>query len=137
MQSRAYRRVLLWGAILLLAVPPGLAPVALAAKSASKASARKLCGWIVNPTPGNWSLVDRHGEWVLGSQGGYQAPGLDAVPDLTIKHWVVTNGASYGYGCGCMSVDVDIRRRRISQLFHIEQKPIAVCHGDRRLPAPE
>ena len=33
------------------------------------------CGWFSNPTPGNASLYDRDGEWIIGVQGGYQADG--------------------------------------------------------------
>ena len=29
-----------------------------------------LVGWLQNPTPGNWWLVDRDGEWTIGTQGG-------------------------------------------------------------------
>ena len=44
--------------------------------SAQRAPERR-CGWLQNPTPANWWLVDRDGEWILGVQGGYQAPGMD------------------------------------------------------------
>lgn len=28
------------------------------------------CGWVDNPTPANWWLTDRDGEWVIGVPGG-------------------------------------------------------------------
>ena len=63
----------------------------------------KRCGWLINPTPANWWLGDRQGEWELGVQGGYQAPGKDELPDMSARGWVETNG-SYGYGCACLTV---------------------------------
>lgn len=33
------------------------------------------CGWFANPTPANAWLLDRHGQWTIGLQGGYQAEG--------------------------------------------------------------
>ena len=33
------------------------------------------CGWFSNPTPSNAFLSDRHGEWIIGLQGGHQAKG--------------------------------------------------------------
>ena len=61
------------------------------------------CGWLDNPTPGNFSLRDRGGEWVLGVQGGHEAHGFDSMPDITTAGWVETNG-HYGYGCACLTV---------------------------------
>jgi hypothetical protein len=94
------------------------------------------CGWIANPTPANWWLTDRSGEWLIGVQGGYQAPGLDNVPDLTERQWVVTNGSSYGYGCACVSGTFDARRKRVARIDSIRQQPLAVCRADRRLKRP-
>src|SRR5690349_18304425 len=41
----------------------------------SSAKFLRRCGWVDNPTPSNWWLVDRDGEWEIGLQGGYQAKG--------------------------------------------------------------
>jgi hypothetical protein len=101
------------------------------------AAAAPRCGWIQNPTPGNWWLDDRDGEWLIGMQGGYQAPGLDSVPDLTERHWVVTNGASYGYGCACVSGTFDPRKKRVTRIGQVRQKPIAACRADRKLKRPD
>jgi hypothetical protein len=84
-------------------------------------------------TPGNWSLDDRDGAWEIGAQGGYQAAGMDRIPDLTEREWVVTNGSSYGYGCGCLRVAVDAKRRRILRIDAVRQKPLSACRADRRL----
>ncbi|MFN3498292.1 MAG: DUF4087 domain-containing protein, partial [Pannonibacter indicus] len=31
----------------------------------ASAAPENRCGWIVNPTPGNWWLTDRDGDWIL------------------------------------------------------------------------
>lgn len=93
------------------------------------------CGWLSNPTPANFWLTDRDGEWLLGAQGGYQAPGMDDMPDMTGCGWVRTNG-NYGYGCACMTVRTDRQSRRITRLVSAQPAPLAQCRRDRRLPRP-
>jgi hypothetical protein len=117
-----------------LAAAAAASPTALQARSAPRRVQR--CGWLVNPTPANWSLFDREGEWFIGVQGDYQAPGLDKIPDLTGPRWVVTNGSSYGYGCVCLSVQSDARSRRITHIYRVRQKPLAACRADHKLPRP-
>lgn len=95
------------------------------------------CGWLVNPTPGNWWLIDRQGEWTIGAQGGFQTPGTDLIPDLTTRDWVVTNGSSYGYGCACLSVDTDPKARRLSRIYGVSQKGLGTCRRDPGLGKPE
>src|SRR5262245_20967552 len=51
--------------------PSGTAPPA-AEPGPSTAKFERRCGWVDNPTPSNWWLVDRDGEWEIGLQGGYQ-----------------------------------------------------------------
>jgi hypothetical protein len=77
---------------------------------------RTRCGWLVNPTPGNWWLDDRAGEWMIGAQGGYQAPGMDDMPDMTTRGWIESNG-HYGRGCACMSLSTERRTRRVTRIF--------------------
>ena len=104
-----------------------------AAAPAAPGSERR-CGWLHNPTPANWWLVDRDGEWLLGAQGGYQAPGMDNMPDMTSAGWVETNG-HYGHGCACMDVTVDPRTRRVTRLFSARPVPLRQCRTDPHLPA--
>lgn len=108
-----------------------LALAVLAASGAEAAESR--CGWVDNPTPGNWSLTDREGEWTIGAQGGFQAEGADLIPDLTGKNWVETNG-SYGYGCACMTVETSRRSMRILEIQGVVQLPISKCRKDSGLP---
>ena len=123
-----------------LALAGGAAPRvahAGAGKGPVSAAPAERCGWIVNPTPGNWWLDDRDGSWEIGVQGGYQAEGMDRIPDLSARQWVVTNAGSYGYGCGCMRVAVDAKRHRVKRIFSVRQKPLAACRADRRLKRPD
>ena len=91
------------------------------------------CGWIENPTPANWWLIDRDGEWIIGVQGGRQAEGMDNLPDFS-SGWVVTNGSSYGYGCACLTADVDVGEKQIVRIHSVKQKPLSACKADKTLP---
>lgn len=106
----------------------------LAAATAIAGSSRpeSRCGWLHNPTPANWWLVDRDGEWSIASQGGYQAPGMERMPDMTVAGWVRTNG-SYGYGCGCLRVTTDRQARRITRILSASSQPLRQCRMDRQL----
>ena len=112
-----------------------IATLLIAAAAVATPAPAKRCGWLVNPTPGNWWLIDRAGEWELGFQGGYQAPGMDTMPDMSTRGWVETNG-SYGHGCACMTVATDARARRITRVIRATPMPLATCRADRRLPKP-
>lgn len=93
--------------------------------------AQKLCGWISNPTPANWWLEDRSGEWLISAQGGYQADGTDRLPDFK-NQWVRTNGY-YGYGCACLTATVDRKERRIVRIVSGQALPLSTCRNDRSL----
>jgi hypothetical protein len=108
---------------------------AMLSAPASPATERR-CGWLQNPTPANWWLIDRDGEWLIGAQGGYQAPGMDNMPDMTTRGWVEVNG-HYGYGCACMTVATDRRSRRIIRIVSATPVPLSQCRADRRLPRQE
>ncbi|WP_428627230.1 DUF4087 domain-containing protein [Sphingopyxis sp.] len=104
------------------------------AKPAAKTEKR--CGWLDNPTPANWWLTDAAGQWTIGTQGGYQAPGLNSLPDMRAKGWVETNG-SYGYGCACMQVTTDESTGRITRIHSATPLPIKRCTADKKLPRPD
>lgn len=103
---------------------------------ASAQAAERRCGWLKNPTPGNWSLLDRDGEWLLASQGGHEASGMEGMPDMTGPGWVATNGRSYGHGCACLTVEVDQAEQRVVRLLSAQPLPLARCRADRSLPPP-
>jgi len=112
----------------------------IAAPVAAEPGSERRCGWLVNPTPVNYWLVDRdtrwNGGWLISAQGGYRAPGADEMRGMDTRGWVSTNG-HYGYGCACMRVKTDRRRMLITRIYSANPVPIAQCRGDRRLPKPE
>jgi uncharacterized protein DUF4087 len=106
---------------------------AAAIAAANPSAVERRCGWLQNPTPANWWLTDRDGEWLIGAQGGYQAPGMDEMPDMSTAGWVEVNG-HYGYGCACMDVTTDRRERLITRIVSARPVPLRQCRADRRLP---
>lgn len=110
-----------------------LAAIAIVAAPAPKAERR--CGWLDNPSPANLWLKDRDGEWLISQQGGYHAPGVDDLPDMTTKGTVSVNG-SYGYSCACMVVTTNRARRLITRIISAQPRPLRQCRSDRRLPRP-
>ena len=44
------------------------------------ALAEERCGWLENPTPGNWWLRDARGLWIISAQGGPYAEGVESCP---------------------------------------------------------
>ena len=113
-------------ALLLAAAPAAPAP---------PAAIERRCGWLDNPTPGNWWLTDRDGSWTLSAQGGYEAPGMETMPDIPDRRWVRRNG-NYGYTCACLNVTIDRRSERVTRVRGGTALPIATCRADRRLPRP-
>ncbi len=105
------------------------------ASVAAAATGERRCGWLINPTPANWWLTDRDGQWILGTQGADQAPGMDEMPDMSTAGWVETNG-HYGYGCACMTITTD-GEGRVTRIADAQPKPLKQCQADRALPKPE
>ena len=95
-------------------------------------AAERRCGWLANPTPSNYWLNDRDGEWMLSVQGGEAASGMEALPDMTVREWVRTNG-SHGYGCACLVVETDRAAMRVLRVLSAEQLPLRRCRADRGL----
>ena len=104
---------------------------------ANAASAELRCGWIENPTPGNYYLTDREARWEMSAQGGmYEAEGMDNIGDLSSGDYRATNGNN-GYACGCATVKTDPDSQRVVVIDAFEQKTIADCEADPNLPIPE
>lgn len=104
--------------------------------AATAASAEKRCGWVENPTPGNYYLSDRDGRWEISAQGGYEAEGMDRIGDLSAGDYRATNG-NYGYACGCATVKSDADSQRIIVIDAFEQKLLADCEADPNLILPD
>jgi len=109
------------------------AALALAAAPSSPAGSERRCGWLHNPTPANYWLVDRDGEWTISAQGGFHAEGWDEMPDMSARGWIRTNGY-YGHGCACMDVTTDRASMRITRIHSAAPVPLRQCRRDRRLP---
>lgn len=97
-------------------------------------AAENRCGWINNPTPGNWWLTDAEGRWTIMAQGSYEAGGMENIGDISAGDYVATNG-SYGHACGCMKVDTD-GQGTIARIYSFRQLPIAKCENDGALSSP-
>lgn len=106
---------------------------ALALSAAPQSPALRRCGWIDNPTNGNWWLTDRDGSWMIREQGSYEAPGMEQMENMSAWQWVRTNG-HYGYGCGCLHVSVDRSGERITRITRARSLPLRQCRADPRLP---
>jgi len=101
---------------------------------ASSAGFLNRCGWIDNPTPANWWLTDRDGEWVIGAQGGHQAEGdLPEFPNNS-QYWVKTNG-NYGYGCACLMMRANPNDKQVIQIKSGRALPLSKCRLDPALKA--
>lgn len=96
-------------------------------------AAETRCGWLQNPTPANWWLKDKDGTWTISVQGGYQARGMDNIPNIDDKEYVRTN-VHYGYGCACLRVSTDRNRMRITSIESGKQLPLRTCREDTSLP---
>jgi Protein of unknown function (DUF4087) len=116
----------------LLTLPAIFSSIFIAAFPASATETR--CGWLHNPTPANWYLTDKDGRWTIGLQGGYQAPGIDRIPEKNEREFVKTNVGSYGYGCVCLEVTVDRSKQRITLINGGESLPLKTCREDPNLP---
>jgi hypothetical protein len=107
--------------------------IILVLAAAPATAAERRCGWLANPTPSNYWFTDRDGEWTISEQGGYQADGMDVMPDMSSRGWIVTNGSSYGYGCACMTVETDRKSKRIIRIIAASSRPLKQCRADRHL----
>jgi hypothetical protein len=116
---------------------PALAmTAALTIPSATKAAENR-CGWLVNPTPGNYWLTDRDGTWTLATQGIESSDEVMLnLPDFDEDEYVASNG-NYGYGCACISVDVDKADGRVIRTYGGKILPLSRCEADSTLPSPE
>ena len=86
------------------------------------------CGWLVNPTPANWWLIDKDSTWTIYLQGGYY-------PDYTadIKspiEFVAVNGPNYGYSCACLLVEVNKQDEAVLDILNSKPLPLKRCRDD-------
>jgi hypothetical protein len=107
--------------------------------TAAEAAPENRCGWVVNPTPGNWWLTDRDGDWILATQGSdREALGMENIGDISAGDYKAVNG-NYGYACGCMKVETEVSggQRHITAVYSFKQGKLAQCAKDKALPPVE
>lgn len=97
--------------------------------------AEERCGWLENPTPGNWWLKDAHALWIISTQGGPSAQGIEKLGRPTPDRFVTTNG-QYGYWCACLSGSFDVHAQAVTRIDKARTSPLSVCRDDKALPAP-
>jgi hypothetical protein len=107
-----------------------------ATHAAPQSKTETRCGWMSNPSPSNWWLTDRAGEWTIGQQGDFQAEG-DELPDFSTHDWVVTNPPDYGYGCACVTGIYDKKTMRVLRIDLASQRTLRQCKVDKALKKPE
>jgi hypothetical protein len=110
----------------------GLLATALGARAANAPGLERRCGWISNPTPGNWDFIDRDGRWDICDQGQDDRV-LDGLPEdrpSGKRWWVTTQGGDYGYGCMCLNVAVDKKAKKIVRIDGGKSLPLATCRKD-------
>jgi hypothetical protein len=122
---RARRRLARVGVIVGLTLAASLYPV----------FAEERCGWLENPTPGNWWLRDSHGLWIISAQGGPYAEGIEKLPQPQPDRFVATNG-QYGYSCVCLTGAFDVHAQTMTRVELARTSPLSVCRNDKALPAP-
>jgi len=93
------------------------------------------CGWFDNPTPGNATLVDKDGEWMLGVQGGHQARG--DWPAFPKGGWVPTGAGSAGYGCACIEGTAHADTQEVTRIVSSHSLPLSTCRKDKALIGKE
>ena len=122
---RAGRRLASAGVTVALTLAASLCP----------ALAEERCGWLENPTPGNWWLKDAHGVWIISTQGGAYAEGTEKLPQPQPDRFVATNG-QYGYSCVCLTGAFDVHAQTMTRVDLARTSPLSVCRNDKALPAP-
>lgn len=104
--------------------------------AATAEAGEKRCGWLANPSPANWLLIDRDASWWLMTQGGPEPEGMDLIGDISAGDYVAAFG-NYGYACACLTVEADADAKTITRITAFRQLPIRQCRNDKALPAPE
>jgi len=102
--------------------------------AADAPKAEKRCGWVSNPSPGNWSLIDKDGSWEIAAQGEEGA--LEGLPEdrpTGKRWWVRGKSGGYGYGCMCLRVSVDKQTMKVLKIESGTSLPLTACRKDRAI----
>jgi len=93
------------------------------------------CGWISSPTPGNYWIDDADGRWIISTQGGYQAEGVENLAYPEDDQYVDTNG-NYGYFCGCITASTSRHEMKVVSIRRSKAKRLKDCLKDPKLDKP-
>lgn len=110
--------------------------VAISGSSVAALKKEKRCGWLVNPTPANWLLMDANGSWWFSAQGRsayIPDEDWDNLPKTDERDYVKTNGHS----CACLNVSVDQKNKNIVRIYGGKTLPLNQCLADKKLPKPD
>ncbi|MCS6960762.1 MAG: DUF4087 domain-containing protein [Pseudanabaenaceae cyanobacterium SKYGB_i_bin29] len=95
------------------------------------------CGWLENPSLGEWYLTDRLATWEIARPNGFNARGVENIRITSERDFVYTK-RNYGYTCACM--DVTTTRFdttwRITSIRNFRQQSLKQCLEDPDLPRP-
>lgn len=112
---------------------PVIVALALALANAASAETELRCGWLDNPTPANWWLVDADGEWTISIQGqGEFSNFFDVAPTGPYEREGLH--PSYGWSCACIEGVFDPETRRLTQTLAVRNLPLSQCREDPALP---
>jgi hypothetical protein len=123
--GRARRRISSSGLVIVLALSACSRPT----------DAGERCGWLENPTPGNWWLKNSPALWIISAQGGRYAGGAEKLSEPTPERFVATNG-HYGYLCAGVSGIFDDHAQLMTRLDATRVLALSVCRDDKTLPSP-
>jgi hypothetical protein len=101
----------------------------------STAFAEYRCGWLDNPEPGSYQLIDKEAVWTISKNDGYRIPAasLKNLPQRQENQFIRTNG-NFGYSCSCVSVKTEARSRRITSIdFKGKQVLLKRCLEDKTI----
>lgn len=90
------------------------------------------CGWLENPTPGNYWLTDKDGDWTISTQGKEGPKGMEYLVGFPSKEFINTNN-SYGYGCCYIQSEASKESKEITRIFNFKALPLRVCKKDPSL----
>lgn len=93
----------------------------------------KRCGWLYNPTPGNWEFTDRDATWEIARQGEEGA--LTGLPDdrPSGRRWSVETENGYGYSCMCLDMTANNKTREVIKIRGGKSLPLASCRKDKAI----
>ncbi|MEQ5835135.1 DUF4087 domain-containing protein [Marinobacter sp. NFXS9] len=90
------------------------------------------CGWLDNPSPGNYWLTDRDGKWVIAEQGGKRAKNSELLLPSDESEYVNMN-YGYGYSCSCISAETNKENHTVNIIHSYKQLPLNRCNTDKSL----